>query len=529
MFDRFGDFDLVLLAFGVLGDQEEAEHDGRAAVEIVEVNYLGAVSVAVPLAQRMREQGHGTIVVLSSVAGERARRSNFVYGSSKAGMDAFFQGLGDSLVGTGVQVMIVRPGFVHTKMTEGMDAAPLSTTPEAVADAIVHGLARGRETVWVPVDAALRDVGAAPRAAPGVPQAAPLIASWEDVTAWSSPRSSPRSTSTARCRARDNFVPFLRRRRGHGRPRPKRSSARRRRAAAWPVGRSASRNAVKARVLAAAVRRPRRRPRSATRSRSPSPMRCSRATSAPRPCSELDWHRTQGHRLVIVSASFGAYLRPIAERLRFDAVLATELEVGPDGRLTGRIAGANVRGAEKARRLDAWLDGAPRRIVWAYGDSSGDRELLGAGRPRRAASGAGRAASTEYRFRTTERAGRSGSLARMSEFLDALRERVLVFDGAFGTWVQGQDLGPDDFGGAALEGCNENLVLTRPDLIAQMHDEFFAVGVDAVETATFGAFPLVLDEYGIADADLRDQRARPPRIAKEVAAELLDRPTGPGS
>ena len=119
---RVGDIDLALLAFGVLGDQDEAEHDGRAAVDIAEVNYLGAVSVAVPIAQRMRAQGHGTIVALSSVAGERARRSNFVYGSSKAGMDAFFQGLGDSLVGTGVNVMIVRPGFVHTKMTEGMDA-----------------------------------------------------------------------------------------------------------------------------------------------------------------------------------------------------------------------------------------------------------------------------------------------------------------------------------------------------------------------------------------------------------------------
>ena len=119
-----GDIDLALLAFGVLGDQEHAEHDGRAAVDIAEVNYVGSVSVAVPIAQRMRTQGHGTIVALSSVAGERARRSNFVYGSSKAGMDAFFQGLGDSLVGTGVRVMIVRPGFVHTKMTDGMDAAP---------------------------------------------------------------------------------------------------------------------------------------------------------------------------------------------------------------------------------------------------------------------------------------------------------------------------------------------------------------------------------------------------------------------
>jgi phosphatidylglycerophosphatase C len=88
----------------------------------------------------------------------------------------------------------------------------------------------------------------------------------------------------------------------------------------------------------------------------------------------VDWHRTQGHRLVLVSASFDVYVRPVAERLRFDAVLATELEVGPDGRLTGRLRGENVRGAEKARRLEAWLAERPA-YVWAYGDSSGDREL----------------------------------------------------------------------------------------------------------------------------------------------------------
>lgn len=87
-----------------------------------------------------------------------------------------------------------------------------------------------------------------------------------------------------------------------------------------------------------------------------------------------DWHRTQGHELVIVSASLGVYLRPIAEQLRFDAVLCTELEVGPDGVLTGRLAGPNVRGLEKARRLDSFLDGKAA-AVWAYGDSSGDREL----------------------------------------------------------------------------------------------------------------------------------------------------------
>jgi 5-methyltetrahydrofolate--homocysteine methyltransferase len=101
-------------------------------------------------------------------------------------------------------------------------------------------------------------------------------------------------------------------------------------------------------------------------------------------------------------------------------------------------------------------------------------------------------------------------------FLDALHERVLVLDGAFGTWMQAQDLGPDDFGGEALEGCNEQLVATRPDLVARMHDEFFAVGSDGVETATFGAFPLVLNEYGIADQTFELNR-RAAEIAREVA------------
>jgi decaprenylphospho-beta-D-erythro-pentofuranosid-2-ulose 2-reductase len=149
-FDRFGDFDVVLVAFGVLGDQARAEVDAAAALEIVQSNFTGVVSVTVPIVRRLLAQGHGALVLLSSVAGERSRRSNFVYGSSKAGADAFYQGLGDRLAGTGVDVMIVRPGFVTTKMTEGLTPAPLSTTPEAVADAIVHGLERGRDTVWVP-------------------------------------------------------------------------------------------------------------------------------------------------------------------------------------------------------------------------------------------------------------------------------------------------------------------------------------------------------------------------------------------
>jgi len=149
-FDRFGDFDVVLVAFGLLGVQEQAETDARAALDIVQTNYTGTVSVTLPLAERLKRQGHGSLVLLSSVAGERVRRSNFVYGSSKAGIDGFYQGLAASLAGTGVRVTIVRPGFVRTKMTEGLDAAPLSTTPEAVADAIVKALRTGREVVWVP-------------------------------------------------------------------------------------------------------------------------------------------------------------------------------------------------------------------------------------------------------------------------------------------------------------------------------------------------------------------------------------------
>jgi len=106
----------------------------------------------------------------------------------------------------------------------------------------------------------------------------------------------------------------------------------------------------------------------------------------------------------------------------------------------------------------------------------------------------------------------------MPSFLDALRERVLVFDGAFGTWVQDRDLSPDDFGGAALEGCNEHLVLTRPDLIREMHDEFLSVGVDAVETATFGAFPIVLAEYDIPEVT-RELNVAAATLAREVAAD----------
>ncbi len=145
-----GDIDVAVIAFGQLGDQEQLAADPAAAAALGQVNYVAPVVVGTVLANRMRTQGHGVIVALSSVAGERARRSNYVYGSTKAGVDAYFSGLADSMVGSGVSVLVVRPGFVRSKMTEGLPEAPLSTTPEAVAEAIVTGVRKGRHTVWVP-------------------------------------------------------------------------------------------------------------------------------------------------------------------------------------------------------------------------------------------------------------------------------------------------------------------------------------------------------------------------------------------
>lgn len=145
-----GDLDVVVLAFGVLGDPEADERGGPGALRVAMTNYVGAISAGLAAARALRAQGHGALVFLSSVAGERVRKANFVYGSSKAGMDGFAQGLGDSLAGSGVRVLIVRPGFVRTKMTEGMKPPPLSTSPAEVAEATRKALESGREIIWVP-------------------------------------------------------------------------------------------------------------------------------------------------------------------------------------------------------------------------------------------------------------------------------------------------------------------------------------------------------------------------------------------
>lgn len=149
-FKRLGDIDVVIDAIGVLGSQNAYAADPALAAASITTNLTGHVSVCLDIAERLRTQGHGTLVVLSSIAGARVRKANFVYGAAKAGLDGFAQGLGDSLVGSGARVMVVRPGFVRTKMTAGMDEAPMSVDAGDVAEAVAQGLRRGSETVWVP-------------------------------------------------------------------------------------------------------------------------------------------------------------------------------------------------------------------------------------------------------------------------------------------------------------------------------------------------------------------------------------------
>jgi short-subunit dehydrogenase len=145
-----GRIDTAVLAFGILGDQARAESEPEHAVAVIHTDYVAQVSLLTLLADMMRAAGRGRIVVFSSVAGARVRRANYVYGSAKAGLDGFAGGLADALHGSGVQLLIVRPGFVIGRMTAGMSPAPLASTPAQVAAATARALARGKRAVWVP-------------------------------------------------------------------------------------------------------------------------------------------------------------------------------------------------------------------------------------------------------------------------------------------------------------------------------------------------------------------------------------------
>jgi decaprenylphospho-beta-D-erythro-pentofuranosid-2-ulose 2-reductase len=147
---RHGDPDVVVMAVGALADTEQLGDDPVAVANTVTATMTGPAAAMVAAASLLRRQGHGHLVVLSSVAGERVRASLAVYGGAKAGLDAVAQGLADQLHGSGAHVLIVRPGFVRTRMTAHLPDGPFATTAEAVAAATVQGLARRRRIVWVP-------------------------------------------------------------------------------------------------------------------------------------------------------------------------------------------------------------------------------------------------------------------------------------------------------------------------------------------------------------------------------------------
>ena len=148
---EYGPIGVAVLAFGVLGNQALTEQNAADAVGIVHTDYVAQISLLTILANLLRAQGSGQMVVFSSIAGVRVRRANYVYGSAKAGLDGFASGLADALHGSGVHLLLVRSGFVIGRMTKGMTPVPfLSNRPDQVADAVVEGLHTRVERVWIP-------------------------------------------------------------------------------------------------------------------------------------------------------------------------------------------------------------------------------------------------------------------------------------------------------------------------------------------------------------------------------------------
>ncbi|MGB3301058.1 decaprenylphospho-beta-D-erythro-pentofuranosid-2-ulose 2-reductase [Gordonia sp. (in: high G+C Gram-positive bacteria)] len=145
-----GDIDVAIVAFGIQGDDEQAWQDQKLAVLEANINYTAAVSVGVLLGEKLRAQGHGQIIAMSSVAGERVRRSNFVYGSTKAGLDGFYLGLGDALRPDGIGVLVIRPGQVRTRLSAHVAEAPLTVNKEDVARMAVAAVDKGKDVIWVP-------------------------------------------------------------------------------------------------------------------------------------------------------------------------------------------------------------------------------------------------------------------------------------------------------------------------------------------------------------------------------------------
>jgi decaprenylphospho-beta-D-erythro-pentofuranosid-2-ulose 2-reductase len=145
-----GGFELVVIAVGILGAQDGVDADQAAANAVMRTNFLGTGSLLLHCLRALERQTSGTLVVLSSVAAERPRASNAIYSATKAGLDSLAQGLADRSHGSGARVLVVRPGFVTTRMTKGLKPAPFATTADAVAAATVRALHGRAHTIWVP-------------------------------------------------------------------------------------------------------------------------------------------------------------------------------------------------------------------------------------------------------------------------------------------------------------------------------------------------------------------------------------------
>ncbi|MBV7530116.1 SDR family oxidoreductase [Chitinophaga sp. sic0106] len=142
--------DITICVFGYLGDQEKAQHDWAEASRIINTNYTGAVSILNVVAEAYAQRGSGLIAGISSVAGERGRMSNYIYGSAKAGFTAYLSGLRNRLFHAGVHVISVQPGFVNTRMTQHLTLPPLLTAqPEAVAKAVFKGISKKKNVIYV--------------------------------------------------------------------------------------------------------------------------------------------------------------------------------------------------------------------------------------------------------------------------------------------------------------------------------------------------------------------------------------------
>lgn len=145
-----GDFDVVVIAVGILVDQRLIEQDPMSARTMLEVNTVGSIHAALEAADHLVHQAHGTLMIMSSVAGQRGRRDNYVYGASKASLDVFAEGIAQRLERHGVDVVTVRPGYVHSKMSAGIPPAPFAVSLEESRDRIMEGYSRRERTIWVP-------------------------------------------------------------------------------------------------------------------------------------------------------------------------------------------------------------------------------------------------------------------------------------------------------------------------------------------------------------------------------------------